>query len=81
LQNHLARKIGLKVAYYRKLRGYTQQQLAQKIDVSLSYMGKIECGALIKCASLPILLTIAKVLDVSIMNLVEDDFVSRRELR
>jgi len=77
LQNHLARKIGLKVSYYRKFRGYTQQQLAQKINVSLSYIGKIECGSLINCASLPTLLKIANALDVSILDLIEDGFANR----
>ena len=28
--------IGLKVAYYRKLKGYTQEQLAEKLGVDTS---------------------------------------------
>ena len=36
--------IGLKIAYYRKLRGYTQGQLAGKIGISTTYLGQIERG-------------------------------------
>ena len=75
MQNHLTRVIGLKIAYYRKLRGYTQQELAQRVDVSLSYIGKIECGSLPRCASLPVLLAITETLEISIIELLHDDFV------
>ena len=34
--------IGLKVAYYRKLQGYTQEKLADKLGVATSYIGQIE---------------------------------------
>ncbi|TCS77341.1 helix-turn-helix domain-containing protein [Pectinatus cerevisiiphilus] len=68
----LARRIGLRIAYYRKLQGYTQQQLAQKTDISFSYLGKIECGALKNCASLPLLMKIASGLDISLMDLLND---------
>lgn len=36
--------IGLKIAYYRKMRGYTQGQLAGKIGISTTYLGQIERG-------------------------------------
>lgn len=36
------RLIGINIAYYRKLKKYTQMQLAQKTNISLSYMAKIE---------------------------------------
>ena len=34
--------IGLKIAYYRKLQGYTQEKLAEKLEVATSYIGQIE---------------------------------------
>ena len=38
------RRMGLKVAYYRKLRGYTQEQLAEMLGISWSTVSKIETG-------------------------------------
>ena len=70
---HLSKIIGLKIAYYRKLKGYTQLQLAQKVNISLSYISKIECGCLAKCVSLPVLLMISKALNVSVSQLISED--------
>ena len=36
------RQIGLKIAYYRRLRGFTQEQLAERIDRSPAYIGHVE---------------------------------------
>ena len=33
------RKLGLKISYYRKLKGMTQEQLAEKLDKNLSFIG------------------------------------------
>ena len=37
-------QLGLKIAYYRKLRGLTQEQLAEKIGVARQTIGLIEAG-------------------------------------
>ena len=58
--------IGLKIAYYRKLRGYTQGQLAGKIGISTTYLGQIESGNNGKSFSLETLLLIATGLDVEV---------------
>lgn len=58
------REIGLKIAYYRKRRCLTQAELAKKINISTSYMGKIECGALKKGVTLPILFLICNELEI-----------------
>ena len=58
--------IGLKIAYYRKLRGYTQEQLASKIGISTTYLGQIERGNNGKSFSLETLLLIAQGLDVDV---------------
>ena len=55
--------IGLKIAYYRKMRGYTQGQLAGKIGISL---GQIERGNNGKSYSLETLLSIAVGLDIDV---------------
>ena len=58
--------IGLKIAYYRKLRGYTQGQLAGKIGISTTYLGQIERGNNGKSFSLETLLLIDTGLDVEV---------------
>lgn len=58
--------IGLKIAYYRKMRGYTQGQLACKIGISTTYLGQIERGNNGKSYSLETLLSIAVGLDIDV---------------
>lgn len=58
--------IGLKIAYYRKMRGYTQGQLAGKIGISTTYLGQIERGNNGKSYSLETLLSIAVGLDIEV---------------
>lgn len=58
--------IGLKIAYYRKMRGYTQGQLAGKIGISTTYLGQIERGNNGKSYSLETLLSIAIGLDIDV---------------
>lgn len=58
--------IGLKIAYYRKMRGYTQGQLAGKIGISTTYLGQIERGNNGKSHSLETLLSIAVGLDIDV---------------
>ncbi|TCS81409.1 helix-turn-helix domain-containing protein [Pectinatus cerevisiiphilus] len=69
----LVRMIGLRIVYYRKVQGYMQQQLAQKIDISYSCLGKIECGRLKNCASLPLLIKIADGLDIKLIDLLNEN--------
>lgn len=58
--------IGLKIAYYRKMRGYTQGQLAGKIGISTTYLSQIERGNNGKSYSLETLLSIAVGLDIDV---------------
>ena len=57
-------QIGLKIAYYRKLRGLTQEQLAEKINRSAAFIGHVEAPNINKAVSLDTLFEIAKVLNV-----------------
>ena len=57
------KQIGLKVAYYRKMQGLTQEKLAEKVEVATSYIGQIEAAGMYKPISLTTLLRIAKALD------------------
>ncbi len=69
------RLLGLKIAYYRKKKGYTQEQFAELIDKSLSFVGQIEAnnGAAIKGVSLDTLFVMAQKLDVPISKLFSED--------
>ena len=53
------RQIGLKIAYYRKLRGYTQEQLAEIIDKAPAFIGHIEAPNINTGISLDTLFDIA----------------------
>lgn len=55
--------IGLKVAYYRKLNGLTQETLAERLGVATSYIGQIEAPGMYKSISLTTLLRIARALN------------------
>lgn len=58
------RQIGLKIAYYRKLRGLTQEELAEQIDLTPAYIGHLEAPNVAKALSLDTLFDIAEVLDI-----------------
>lgn len=58
------RQIGLKVSYYRKLRGLTQEELAERVERTPAFIGHIEAPNIIKAVSLDTLFDIAEVLDV-----------------
>lgn len=55
--------LGLKIAYYRKLKGLTQEQLAESMDVDTSFIGQIEAPNIYKAISLDTLFRISKALD------------------
>ena len=52
-------QIGLKIAYYRKLRGLTQEQLAEKVERTPAFIGHIEAPNIRKAVSLDTLFDIA----------------------
>ena len=56
--------IGLNIAYYRKLRGLTQMQLAERINISRTHMSNIEAPNSHTSISLEVLLSIASVLEI-----------------
>ena len=59
------RQIGLKMAYYRKLRGLTQEELAEQVGLTPAYIGHLEAPNISKALSLDTLFDIAAVLDVA----------------
>lgn len=58
------RQLGLKIGYYRRLRGLTQEQLAEIVDVSAGYIGHLEAQNIDKAPSLDVLFDIADALDI-----------------
>lgn len=58
-------QLGLKIAYYRKLRGLTQEALAEQIGVSAAFIGHVEAPNINKAISLDTLFDIAAVLEVA----------------
>lgn len=67
------KKIGLNVAYYRKLNGMTQEDLAEKLDVHTSFLGQIEAPNIEKAISMDTLFRIAKALDIPPAKLLDFD--------
>ncbi|MEE0681989.1 MAG: helix-turn-helix domain-containing protein [Candidatus Gastranaerophilaceae bacterium] len=57
-------KLGLKISYYRKLKGLTQEQLAEILDMSTAFIGKIEAPNIVKAVSLDTLFEIARILGI-----------------
>ena len=66
------KNIGLKTAYYRNLIGYTQQQLADRVGISKSYLSKIESPNTIKSFSLDVLFSLAEALNVNVTDLFDN---------
>ena len=58
------RQIGLKIAYYRKLRGLTQEELAERVGVTPAFIGHLEAPNIAKALSLDTLFDIAAALEV-----------------
>lgn len=65
--------MGLKIAYYRKKAGYTQEAFAEKIGKSLNFLSQVEGTGTVKGVSLETLFKMADVLGISPAKLLEDD--------
>lgn len=59
-------QLGLKIAYYRKLRGLTQEQLAERVGKTAAFISHIEAPNISKGVSLDTLFDISSVLDVPV---------------
>ena len=57
-------QLGLKISYYRKLRGLTQEQLAEKVGLTPAFIGHVEAPNITKAISLDTLFDIAEVLEI-----------------
>lgn len=65
--------LGLKIAYFRKKAGFTQEVFAEKIGKSLNFISQVEGTGMVKGISLETLFKMADVLDIPPSKLLEDD--------
>ena len=65
--------LGLKIDYYRKKAGFTQEVFAERIGKSLNFIGQVEGPGTVRGVSLETLFKIADVLGVPPSKLLEDD--------
>lgn len=63
--------IGLNIAYYRKMKGLTQLQLAEAVNISRTHISNIEAPNVPTSISLETLLDIADVLEIPSSKLLE----------
>lgn len=62
-------KLGLNIAYYRKLKGLTQLKLAESVNISRTHMSNIEAPNIPTSISLETLFNIADTLDIPVYKL------------
>ncbi len=72
------KEIGKRIAYFRRKNNLTQQNLADKMDLSVSYIGQVERG--ITQVSLERLYEISEILNVDIVMLLSPDLADNKEL-
>lgn len=65
--------LGLKIAYYRKKAGYTQEVFAEMIGKSTNFLAQVEGTGTTRGISLETLFKIADVLRLPPSKLLEDD--------
>lgn len=63
------RLLGLTIAYYRRMRGMTQLELAEAVKISRTHLSNIEAPNVETSISLNKLFDIAETLDISMMDL------------
>lgn len=56
-------QLGLKIAYYRKLRGLMQEELAEKANISTVFLSHVEAPNVDKTVSMGTLFAIAEALN------------------
>lgn len=61
--NDKYRRLGLNIAYFRKLKGYTQIEFAEKIEVDRSHLSGMEIGK--NAPSLDLIFRICKELKIT----------------
>ena len=65
--------LGLKIAYFRRKAGFTQEHFADLIGKSVSFVGQVEGTGTVRGVSLETLFKIAQVLKIPPSKLLEED--------
>lgn len=73
--------IGLRIAYYRKVKNITQAELSEELHINKNYLSHIESGSADKAVSLPLLIRIAKALEVDLSLLTDMSDLSNNEMK
>ena len=72
-RNQEYKLIGLNIAYYRKLKGLTQLQLAEAVNISRTHISNIEAPNMPTSISLDTLMDIADTLEIPVTSLLYFD--------
>ncbi|MDY6290047.1 MAG: helix-turn-helix transcriptional regulator [Succiniclasticum sp.] len=64
-------EIGSNIKFYRKQAGLTQQELADKAQISISYLSKLEATGCKKSISISMLNNIANSLEIELVKFLE----------
>lgn len=64
-------QLGIAIAALRKMRGMSQEQLAEKANVSRSHISSIEAPGIVRPFSLEVFFNIADALDISPEDLIK----------
>lgn len=67
------KKLGLKISYYRKFKGLTQEQLAEMIGKDTSFIGAVEAPNVNRAISFDTLFDISEALGVPPYKFLTDD--------
>jgi len=65
------KQLGLKISYYRKLKGLTQEQLAEKLNKDIASIGAVEAPNVNRAISMDTLFDIADILEVPAYKFLE----------
>ena len=64
-------EIGYNIQYYRKHKGFTQEKLAEILNISRQHLGAIEAPNLVRPISLDLLFRIADTLEIDVRDLLD----------
>ena len=67
------KRLGLKISDYRKVKGMTQEQLAEELGKSLSFIGAVEAPNIDRTISLDTLFDISDVLEIPASKLLDTE--------
>ena len=74
-------QLGIAISSLRKMRGMSQEQLAEKANISRSHLSAIEAPIMVRAFSMEAFLNIADALDVAPDELIQIAFLQDRILK